>query len=200
MVSPPRALLFSKQLGSSDSWQLTARDITLAGIEAGPRTWHARALVYRPAGATQDAVTLMFADANRWNAYALTSQDAGQTWLPAELVVAPAGSEQIAFAAPAYDATTNRLAALWTCCVEGGWSDAQPSTHYLRWSTPGSGLWHDATTGQRVPLILGARATGKTVTAQARNARTAWVAWIEGGKTVEVRAFDLATVLPAMGR
>jgi hypothetical protein len=47
-----------------------------------------------------------------------------------------------------------------------------------------------------VPLILGARAVGETVTAQARNARSAWVAWVEGGKAVEVRSFDFTTVLP----
>jgi hypothetical protein len=194
---PPRLLLFSTVLGSGEPWQLTSRDIDIAGVEEGGRTWHSRALVYRPTGAASDSVTLIFSDASRWNGYALTSQDAGRSWLAPELVVAPdAGSEQVAFAAPTYDATSNRLAALYTCCVEGGWSNAEPSTHYLRWTTPGSGEWRDATPGQRVPLILGARAAGQTVTAQARNARTTWVAWIEGGNAVEVRSFDLATVLP----
>ena len=169
----------------------------MPGVEEGGRAWHARALVYRLTGAPADSITLMFSDASRWNAYALTSQDGGQSWLSPELVVAPqASSEQIAFAAPAYDPTGNRLAAIWTCCVEGGWNDSVPSSHYLRWSTLGSGVWADPTPGQRVPLILGARASGETVTAQARNARTTWVAWIEGGKAVEVRSFDLATVLP----
>jgi hypothetical protein len=197
MTTPPRVLLFSKPLGAADEWQRTARDIDIPGVEEGPRTWHARALVYRPAGTSADSITLMFADASRWNVYALTSQDGGRSWLAPELVVAPeVGGEQIAFAAPAYDAVSHRLVGIYTCCVDGGWSNAEPSTHYLRWSTPGSGVWADPTPGQRVPLVLGARASGETVTAQARNARGAWVAWVEGGNAVEVRSFDLATVLP----
>ncbi|NTU83801.1 MAG: hypothetical protein HGA45_31250 [Chloroflexales bacterium] len=196
MAFPPRALLYSKALGTSAPWSLAARDIVIPGIEEGPRTWHARALVYRPAGATADVVTFLFSDASRWNVYALTSQDGGLSWLPSELVVAPHGGERIAFASPAYDGASHRLVAVWTCCVEGGWNDSEPSTHYLRWSVPGSGVWQDPTPGQRVPLITGARATSELVTAQARNARSAWIAWIEGGKAVEVRSFDFATVLP----
>lgn len=197
VVPPPRLLLFTTTLGSDTPWHLTTRDIDIPGVEEGPRTWNAQALVYRPPGAAIDSITLLFSDVTRWNGYALTSQDAGRSWLAPELVVAPqAGGEQIAFTAPAYDPTTNRLAAMYTCCAEGGWNNVLPNTHYLRWSTPGSGVWRDPTPGQRVPLVLGSRATGATVTAQARNARTVWVAWIEGGNTVEVRAFDLATVLP----
>jgi hypothetical protein len=197
VVPPPRLLLFSTVLGSGEPWQLATRDIDVPGVEEGGRTWHARTIVYRPPGASSDSITLMLSDASRWNTYALTSQDAGRSWLVPELVVAPqAGGEQIAFAAPAYDATTNRLAAIYTCCAEGGWNNALPNTHYLRWSTPGSGVWADPTPGERVPLILGSRASGEAVTAQARNARTTWVAWIEGGNAVEVRSFDLATVLP----
>jgi len=201
MVSPPQALLFAKQLGTSEDWRPAAQALDVAGGTTGPRLWHAQALVYRPAGARVDGVSFLFADADTGRAYALTSQDAGRTWLAPELVAAPmGGGEHIGFAAPAYDPASNRLAAIYTCCVEGGWSDAAASTHYLRWSTPGSGRWRDPTPGQRVPLILGARATGATVTAQARNAHTIWVAWIEGGKAVEVRSFDLATVLPQVGR
>ena len=201
MAAPPQALLFAQQLGTGDAWQPTTQSLAIPGLETGPRLWHAQSLVYRPTGASADSISFMFADADHGRAYALTSQDAGHSWLPPELVAAPvAGGEQIAFAAPAYDPASNRLAAMYTCCVEGGWSDAAASTHYLRWATPGSGVWRDPTPGQRVPLILGARATGETVSAQARNAHTTWVAWIEGGKAVEVRAFDLATVLPQMGR
>lgn len=201
MASPPQALLFAKQLGPSETWQLRAQAIDIAGGETGPRLWHAQALVYRPTAATVDSLTFMFTDADRGRAYALTSQDAGRSWLPPELVAAPmGGSEQIAFTAPAYDPASNRLAAIYTCCVAGGWSNAEASTHFLRWSTPGSGVWREATAGQRVPLILGARATGQTVAAQARNAHTTWVAWIEGGSAVEVRSFDLATVLPREGQ
>jgi hypothetical protein len=197
MAIPPQALLFSKVLGTSDAWQPTIRAIDIPGLEEGPRIWHARAVVYRPDGVSGDSITLIFTDASTFNGYALTSQDAGRSWLPAELVVAPlASGEQIAFAAPAYDPTSNRLAAIYTCCASGGWSNAEASTQFLRWSTPGSGVWRDATLGQRVPLVLGARAAGQTVTAQARNAGTTWVAWVEGGNAVEVRSFDLATVLP----
>jgi hypothetical protein len=197
MAVPPRVLLFSTVLGSGGRWQLATRDIDIPGFAEGPRTWHARAVVYRQPGASVDSITLMFSDASRWSGYALTSQDAGRSWLVPELVVAPqASAERIAFAAPAYDPVGNRLAAIYTCCVEGGWSNQEPNTHFLRWSTPGSGTWHDATDGQRVPLVLGARSTAQTVSAQSRNARTAWVAWIEGGNAVEVRSFDLATVLP----
>ena len=201
MVSPPQALLFAKQLGTDGAWQPAAQPLDVAGGLTGPRLWHAQALVYRAAGADADSITFMFTDAEHGRGYALTSQDAGRSWLPPELVAAPsAGGEQIAFAAPAYDPASNRLAAIYTCCVAGGWSDAEASTHFLRWSTPGSGVWSDATPGQRVPLILGARAAGETVIAQARNAHTTWVAWIEGGKAVEVRSFDLATVLPQAER
>ena len=196
MVAPPRVLRFAKTLGSAEPWQPDTQDVTIPGVDPGPRGWHARALVYRPTGATQDVVTFMFSDASAWNVYAITSFDAGRSWRDPELVATPAGTERIAFAAPAYDVATDRLLAIWTCCVEGGWNDAAPSTHYLRWSTPGSGVWHDPTPDQRVPLILGARAVGETVTAQARNARSAWVAWVEGGKAVEVRSFDFTTVLP----
>lgn len=200
MAVPPRALLFSKALGGSDSWQAASRDIDVPGFEEGPRTWHARSVVYRPQGASTDSITLLFSDASRWSGYALTSQDAGRSWLTPELVAAPLlNAERIAFAAPAYDPVGNRLAAIYTCCVEGGWNNQEPNTHYLRWSTPGSGQWHDVTDGQRVPLILGARTAAQTVTAQSRNAHTVWVAWIEAGNAVEVRSFELATVLPRMG-
>jgi hypothetical protein len=201
VVPPPRLLFFSTTLGSGEPWQRASRDIDLPGIEEGGRTWNARALVYRLPGAASDSVSLFFTDATRWNGYALTSQDAGRSWLLPELVAAPlVGGEQIAFAAPAYDPASNRLAALFICCAADGWSDTAVSTHFLRWSSPGSGLWRDATAGQRVPLVLGARAAGQTVTAQARNARTVWVAWVESGNAVEVRAFDLATVLPREGQ
>jgi hypothetical protein len=201
MATPPQALLFSKVLGTSDPWQPAVRAIDVSGVDEGPRTWHARAVVYRPEGASADSVTLMFSDASQFNGYALTSQDAGRSWLQPELVVAPlARGEQIAFTTPAYDPASNRLAALYTCCAAGGWNNAEAGTQFLRWSTPGSGVWRDATPGQRVPLVLGARAAGQTVTAQARNARIVWVAWIEGGNAVEVRAFDLATVLPQEDR
>jgi hypothetical protein len=201
MAVPPRVLRFATSLGADESWQLAMQDIDIPGYMEGPRTWHARSVVYRPPGASTDSVTLLFSDASQGSGYALTSQDAGRSWLAPELVVAPlASAERIAFAAPAYDAVNNRLLAIYTCCVEGGWSNQEPTTHFLRWSTPGRGDWQDATPGQRVPLILGARAAAQTVTAQARNARTAWVAWIEGGNRVEVRSFDLATVLPGVGR
>jgi hypothetical protein len=201
MASPPQLLLFGKTLGANEPWQAATQGIEVAGGETGPRLWHAQALVYRATGATADSLTLMFTDANRGQAYALSSQDGGRSWLRPELVAAPlAAGEQIAFAAPAYDPASNRLAALYTCCAADGWNDSEASTQFLRWSTPGSGVWRDATPGQRVPLVLGARAAGQTVSAQARNARTAWVAWIEGGNAVEVRSFDLATVLPREGQ
>lgn len=200
MAIPPRVLLFSKTLGNAGSWLATSRDIDIPGVEEGPRTWHARTVVYRPRGASNDSITLLFSDASRSSGYALTSQDAGRSWLAPELVTAPlASADRIAFTAPAYDPVGNRLAAIYTCCVEGGWNNQEPNTHYLRWSTPGSGQWHDVTEGRRVPLILGARAAGQTVTAQSRNAHTVWVAWIEGGNAVEVRSFELATVLPGTG-
>jgi hypothetical protein len=195
-MSTPRALFYTKRLAASAPWQRSQLDISLSGIELGPRMWHARALVYRPPGATSDAITFTWSDASRWHVLALTSLDAGQTWLPVNHIVAPAGGEQIAFAAPVYDAPTNRLASIWTCCASGGWGETQVATQYLRWSAPGSSSWHDPTPNTRVPLLLGGRAVGETVAAQGRNARTAWVAWIEGGNRVEVRSFDLATVLP----
>jgi hypothetical protein len=199
-MTTPRALFYRKRLADAGPWQHAQLDVTLPGVELGPRMWHARALVYRPPGAASDAITFTWSDASRWHGLALTSLDSGQSWLPVERVVSPAaGGEQIAFAAPVYDATTNRLASIWTCCAAGGWDETQVATHYLRWTTPGSGHWQDATAGQRVPLLLGGRAVGETVTAQGRNARVAWVAWIEGGNAVEVRAFGLATVLPQMG-
>jgi hypothetical protein len=197
MTGPPRVLLYAKHLGSSAPWQLTHRDVTVGNSDSGARTWHARDLVYRPEGAPHDFVSFTFSSTDTWNVYAITSQDGGQTWLPTEVAAAPLNAgDQVAFAAPAYDPIGNRLLLTWTCCTAGGWSDATPSTHYLRWTTPGSGQWRDPTPGQRIPLVLGSRSAGETVIAQARNAHTGWIAWIEGGKSVEVRSFDFATVLP----
>lgn len=197
VTPPPRVLVFSRNLVTDTTWSSQSRNIVIPGVETGGRTWHARALVYRPEGASSDSMTFLFSDAERWQVYALTSQDAGQSWLPAELVVAPArGDERIAFAAPAYDPIGQRVAAIWICCAEGSLLVRDASTHYLRWSALGSGVWADVTPNQRVPLITGARASGELVTAQARNARTVWITWIEGGNTVEVRSFDLTTVLP----
>ena len=199
MIVPPRLLLFRAALAeAAPSWTGARRDFVLpGGLEAGPRTWHARSVVYRPQGAAQDHVSFMFSDAERYRAYAVTSQDGGASWLTPELVAAPeAGGEQIHFAAPAFDSQSQRLVAIWTCCTDGSWNDTLPSTHYVSASVPGSGVWQGATAGLRVPLITGARAAGATVTAQGRNAAQTWLAWIEGGRTLEVRSIDLATVLP----
>jgi hypothetical protein len=196
MASPPRALLFTQTLGVGSDWHPATRDIDVPGVVEGARTWHARGLVYRTPGAAADSITFTFADAEQSNIYALSSPDAGRSWFAPELITEPrASDEQIAFASPAYDAASNRLVALYTCCSDAGWGNTEPSTHYLRWSTPGTGRWADVGATERVPLILGGRAAGETVVAQARNAPTAWVAWIEGGNAVEVRSFHLGTVL-----
>lgn len=200
MTTPPEAVLFQTQLGTGAPWQPQVIAFAIPDHPPGPRLWHARALVYTRPGSVTPLVTVLVTDADRWAAYALTSQDGGRSWLPPELVVAPPAPEaRIAFVAPAYDVRQDRLAALYTCCVEGGWSADAPSTHALRWSVPGSGVWADPTPGQAVPLILGARAASDLATAQARQAPTVWVAWIEGGSRVQVQALDLATVFAAEG-
>jgi hypothetical protein len=201
VVAPPRMLMYTRHLDAAEAWQPSTLDIDVPGLAEGARTRGAQALVYRPTGATADRITITIVDADGSAVYAIHSSDGGRSWLAPELVGAPqAGGEQFAFAAPAFDAVTNRLIALHTCCREGGWGNATAATHFARWSVPGSGMWADPTPGERVPLVLGSRAAGETVVAQARNAPTTWVAWVEGGNAVEVRSFALGTLLPRAGR
>lgn len=189
----PTALLLTTSLSNPTDWQVQSRSIS------GSRYWSARGVAYtRPDGTPGITVTWSESDASG-DAYALTSLDGGQTWGAAETVAATQPSAWAGFVAPAYDPVADRLAAIWTCCADRGatmW-DMAATTHYSHWSVPGSGSWQPLQPGPRVPIVLGSRAADETVTAQARNSRMVWIAWIEQLNRVEVRSLALDQVIPS---
>jgi hypothetical protein len=78
----------------------------------------------------------------------------------------------------------------------GGSAEA---THYASRTTLGSGAWFPAlrpeTFDTRIPLISNAQSAGLTASAQALNAPSIWLAWIENGRQVRVRTLDLSRVV-----
>jgi hypothetical protein len=194
----PRAFIASRRLSDTGAGQVAARTLVVPGRQLGPRMWHPRGLAYtRPDGTT--AMTFTWADAERGTAYTMTSLDAGTTWGDVTSLAQPGSDgEQIAFVAPAYDVAADRLAAIWTCCGLDQW-ESSGTTHFASWGVPG-GTWRTVTapggTGERLPLILGARSAYETVTAQSAGSRTAWIAWIEQQQRVEVRSLDLNQLIP----
>lgn len=160
------------------------------------RMWHVRGLVFERPGTMQPAITFTWTAADAGGAYAMSSLDAGQSWGALEHIAAPRTSdEQLVFAVPAYDPAADRLVAVWTCCGFAQFSVVD-TTHHASWSVPGSGIWQPDTAAPRVPLVLGAAAAFETVSAQARNSRMAWLAWIERRQQVQIRSLDLNQVIP----
>jgi hypothetical protein len=191
----PLGYLVSRTLATNEPWQVTQIPISVPGDEFGERMWHVRGLAFRrPTG---DGVVFTFTDAEEGGAYALTSLDSGHRWGAVERIATPdTPTGQIGHAVPAYDAVADRLVAVWSCCAGADFS-VEPTTHYSSWSVPGSGVWHPAPDSPLpIPLVLGSRAAGATVGAQAANSRLTWLAWVERMKQVAVRSFDLNQVVP----
>jgi hypothetical protein len=130
--------------------------------------------------------------------YVLTSLDAGRTWGPVTPIVggernADRAEEDLAFVAPAYAAQADQLVAIWTCC--GDAQEIEAATHYASSTMPDSTPWQPTGLQAAVPLVLGARSAGDTVTAQAVGAGDVWVAWVERRKEVLVRSVPAAQLV-----
>ncbi|MFV9505962.1 MAG: hypothetical protein AB4911_15530 [Oscillochloridaceae bacterium umkhey_bin13] len=196
-VDRPVGFLISRPLLSTGPWEIHQVAVDPPGVVPGLRMWHVRGLVAARSGYADPLVMFTWTDADGAAAYALSSLDGGRHWGPIEVLVhRPA--DRITSAAPAYDPAADRLAAIWTCCSDDQWASSG-ATHYAHWSVPGSGGWHAPaphTAGLPAPLVLGARAAGRTVTAQAANRRSVWVAWVEQQQRVEVRSLELNQLIP----
>jgi hypothetical protein len=194
-----RAYLVSKELTSADPWLVQTRTLATGGSTFGERMWHVRGLSFERPQSAMDAppaIVFTWSDAEAGGAYAMTSLDGGATWGAIETIALPQSrNEQIAFVTPAYDPAADRLVAVWTCCDLAQF--AMPATtHYGAWSAPDSGIWLPEQDAPRVPLVLGSRSAFETVTAQARNSRMTWIAWVERQQQVVIRSLDLNQVIP----
>lgn len=200
----PSAYFMSRRIADRGDWQVRQKQLAApSAAPLGVRMWHVRGLAYERSSVgsvPSQVITFTWTDAEFGSAYALTSLDGGTSWGGVERIASSiATGGQIAFVAPAYDPAAGRLAAIWTCCGDDSW-EAQGSTHYASWSTPGNPTWQaiDAPgqPGAPIPLVLGARSAAETVSAQAHGSRTAWLAWIERQQQVEVRSLDLNQLIP----
>lgn len=191
----PTGYLVSRPVASTEPWRVERVTITSpTALPLGQRMWHVRSVSYtRPQG---PALTFTWTDAEAGEAYALTSLDGGRSWGPVSFVAAPfEAAGRVLDAIPAYDPAADRLVAIWSCCAAGVFSTAS-ATHYASWSVPGTGVWRLTSGETPIPLVLGSRAAGETVGAQAANSRFGWVAWIERQKQVEVRSLELNQIVP----
>jgi hypothetical protein len=195
----PVAYLFQRNLIGSSSLQ--SRAILLTGQRpTGLRMWYPHSVVFRRPqadGSIQTGVTFSWssADGDLASIYAMTSLDSGASWGEIEEVFyRSATTDRALFAPLAYDPAADRLAAIFTCCGDARW-EVTPSTHYGRWSVPGSGVWH-APDASDAPLVLGSRVAAETVAAQSANSRQVWLAWVEEQRKVEIRSLNLNQVIP----
>jgi hypothetical protein len=157
----------------------------------GDYFFHQQGLVFAQPTSAEPGVLFTFKGQYTPSLYALLSRDGGRTFGPVETIVggesANSGAAQdrdVAFVAPAV--APDRLVAVWTCC-----GDAQknaPATHYASSKLLDGGSWHPNDPQKAVPLILGSRSAGETVSAQAVGAGDVWVAWVETGKQVLLRS------------
>lgn len=152
----------------------------------------------QPDGTTQTGILFTWKGQYSASLYALTSLDAGQTWGPVTPIVgggraAGRAAKDLAFVAPAYAAPADQLVAVWTCC--GDAQEIAAATHYASSATPGSTAWHPAGLDAAIPLVLGARSAGDTVTAQAPGAGDVWLAWVERRTAVLVRSVPAAQLV-----
>lgn len=200
----PTAYFISRRIADSGDWQVREKQLVApSAIPLGIRMWHVRGLAYERSNAgsvPSQVITFTWTDAEFGSAYAITSFDGGASWGDLERIASSiAAGGQIAFLAPAYDPAADRLAAIWTCCGDDAW-EAQGSTHYASWSTPGNPTWRvvhaPGQPGAPIPLVLGARSAAQTVSAHAQSSRTTWLAWIERQQQVEVRSLDLNQLIP----
>jgi hypothetical protein len=191
--------LISRRLADPGPARVIRVPVPAAGLPADSRFQHTQARGFTrpgPDGTPQPGVIFTWTAPESGRAYALTSLDGGASWRPAETVVALGGPRRVPFASPAYDPAADRLLVLWTCCDDALF-ETRPSSHYASWSAPGSGVWHTASASAPVPLALGSRAASSSAVGQAQGGRTAWLAWVEAQRQLEVRSFDLSQVLPA---
>jgi hypothetical protein len=189
------------RLAASGAWEVGRRSLTpLPGLESGRLPANVQGVAFDERG-----VAFVFGTREAAELYAVVTLDAGETWSGTEAVMAYGATSgpsdpQPQYAAISFDARASRLVAVWTCCKEALFGNAE-STHYASWSEPGSGVWLPRLVGahRRVdaaPLISGAVAAGLTVGAQAPNSDDLWLAWVEDGTTVALRTFDLHSLLP----
>jgi hypothetical protein len=192
----PVGYLVSRRLADSGPWQIAKVDAAPAdGQMTGLRMWYVRGLAFtRQSG--QQGLIFSWTDTERSGAYAVTSLDGGRSWGPVETIIPGSGKlNDVVFVAPAYDPVADRLVAVWACCGFTQFSTGN-STHYASWSVPGSGTWRPEPDAPPIPLVLGSRSAFETVSAQASNSRTAWVAWVERQQRIEIRTLDLNQVIP----
>lgn len=186
-------------------WSVGSRVARGAGSGELPGTVRGLAYAWWRGQAASPAVSFTFTMRDSANVFALTSLDGGESWGDVEAVARSgrpsqgAGGTYILSAAPAYDPVAQSLIAIWTCCQDGLWGNAE-ATHFASWRPLASLRWspdlRPETFGQRIPLISGASAAGLTAVSQAANARVAWMAWIEDGQAVRVRTLPLDRILP----
>lgn len=184
-------------LGSS-AW--TVNTVDLHGL-AGDYFFQQRGLAFsvpQPDGTSRPGIVFTWKGQYSNDLSALVSLDGGQTWGQGETLATgdPATGGERTFPVPGYDPTTNRLVALWACC--GQPQDLAESSHYAAWrGLNGTWVAVNATgQGQAIPVITGARSAGDTVSAQARNSRLLWLAWIERRNQVAVRSLPLEQLIP----
>src|SRR6266545_2780495 len=203
-----KVYLISKRLADPGDWEVQERQITVPYGDTGERHYHASGLVFpqtHPDGSVTSGVIFTWTGAYATGAYALISLDAGQSWGLTEPIVfdgrdpREAGGYHIQWVAPVYDPAANRLIAIWTCCADANFEQAE-STHYASWSIPGSGIWLPAQlpgrSDPRIPVVLGSRSAWNSVAAQSSNARVTWIAWVEAGNQIHVRTLNLNQVVP----
>lgn len=187
----PGVVFLAARALHANTWHVVSRRVDAA---AGERlAGNVRGL--SAGSGTSALVAFSFAILGAPGAYALVSNDAGASWGEIERMTPAehAAHGAAPFSALAYDPAARRLAALWTCCEDARWESAE-STHYGAWSVPGSAAWQPSTP---VPVITGAAAAADTALAQAPNSRLAWLAWVEHGDSVAVRALDLNRLIDA---
>jgi hypothetical protein len=191
----PVGYLLRRRLVSDAPWQVEEIAITApAERPLGARMANVHGLSFPHAAG--DGVLFTWTDVDAGGAYALTSLDGGQTWGDIESLAVPFEPDgEIVSAVPAYDPVADCLVAVWDCCSGGLFSTAA-TTHYGSWRPPESSTWLSISDETPLPLVLGSRAAGMTVGAQANNSRFIWIAWVERQKQVEVRSLDLNTVIP----
>jgi hypothetical protein len=180
-------------------WQVQSRPLSVPG----DYFFHQQGLVFAQANSDEPGALFTFKGQYTPSLYALLSRDGGRTFGPVETIVggeaADNGAAQdrdVAFVAPA--AGPDHLLALWTCC-----GDAQknaPATHYASSRALDDGAWQPNDPQKAVPLILGSRSAGATVSAQAVGAGDVWVAWVEKGKQVRVRSIPAVQLVGEVTR
>jgi hypothetical protein len=192
--APGYVFIASRALSGAGEWHIGTRQVKKAqgeGLVARVRGLTATSTTSD--GSSQTIVAFTFAIRSAPDVYAIVSRDGGASWTDITSVATAhePTSNVPPFSALAFDPAARRLVALWTCCEDAQWGSAS-STHYGAWSVPGSAEWQPH---EHVPIITGAAAAADTVLAQAPNARSAWLAWVENGNMVAARAIDLNRII-----